>query len=208
MRTVLRLTALLVATFTALVMAVSAAAQALAPAGMFSVQGFDCQQPCWLGIVPGETTVEEAERLLLQSLYVTPESVRWGVEEDNSGFIQWRMAGGPPGQGRGRVWHGVVIAVRVVSAGARLGDLVAELGQPEWVLAQYTASGSMLADVTYPALGVRVLSLAAGYRQVSPELPIIEVIYLPYVRPRPGWSMPWQGFTLARYIADNECGAC
>ncbi len=209
------LSAALTGALAALVTVISAVGASSAP-GVFALDGFDCAPPCWQGIVPGETRARRAQQLLGASRFVAQGSVRYNlasIDYEDTGTLYWSALTARDGAPKGataQVEGWVVTALDLPGLDARLGDVVAELGPPTWVLARYMpAEGAMrlVVDVLYTDLGIRLSVSGAGYRHLSPALTVNRAYYGGRMSaPRLGnlvvlpEEMEWKGFvSLARY---------
>jgi hypothetical protein len=109
------------------------------------LQAIPCAPPCWEDIIPGQTTLTDAVRLLQQNPGVQPQSVLsrpYGQPEEHTGYIQWRWLGSEGGgevsyQGTEGKGEAIVTYISpglggIPSADASftLGDVIAAYGEP------------------------------------------------------------------------------
>lgn len=197
----------------AMLAAGAAAVGSLRGSDMFALDGFDCALPCWQGIVPGEARTGRARRLLDDSPFVVPGSARYNVpsiDYEDGGTLHWdlRDRSGLLKQATARVEGWVLVTFDVPGLDARLGDVVAELGAPTWVVARYVTgqeSTRLVADVFYP--GMRLVTWGEGYKHLSPALSVSRVYFGDRTDlPRSGGDdelsnmMRWKGFVaVGRY---------
>ncbi len=111
------------------------------------LKGIPCRAPCWEGITPGKTTMQEALDLLKQNSLVmgTP---RVGPishpEEGSTEFIDWEWTKLPAGYTGGYIVVGSELSagkvVRIVPGyrtAYRLGDVIKMYGEPSYIAAGY-----------------------------------------------------------------------
>ncbi|GAB4459831.1 MAG: hypothetical protein Kow00120_27750 [Anaerolineae bacterium] len=189
---------------------------ALRPPGVFSLDGYDCEPPCWQGIAPGATSANRARQLLYANPYVAPGSVRYNTpstDYEDTGDVVWAVQDESAGLLRRASAHvegWVVTALDVPGLDVRLGDMVALLGAPAWVMARYVPGEDrvrLVVDVFYPELEMRLAVQGDAYPYLSPALRVSRVYYGGRQgAPQLGGSaalfdsMAWQGFvSLRRY---------
>jgi len=149
------------------------------------LSGDPCQPPCWQGLVPGVSTVQEVEDVLAGSEYVKQESVtreRWG------GFstIWWESAvSWASGSGRNAaVMKGEMLQILMICLDYELAleDIVERYGAPEKLWASWAWPGGVEVAVRlyYPAEGLTfalVLQPSNGYHELEPGSKVTVVRY-------------------------------
>ena len=101
----------------------------------------DCSMPCFIGIRPGVTTVEDTVKLLAASKWVG--EIDNDIIDNQQGFIRWDWSDQKPswisGNTKGKIW---VTAQRVktitIYSDFRLGETTLVLGFPEGELVDPT----------------------------------------------------------------------
>lgn len=176
--------------------------------------GRPCAPPCWQGIIPGETTAEEALQILQSSPYVKKRSVEETGSRALGGiWVYWKASSG-----------GVVIGLRdglvheiALNTPYRLtlGEVVEEFGPPEalvlyqaglpehprWGISIYYPATGMEFAVE-PAGSFRAPSLSPqnkqnGVRFVAPRSSLeglLAELYAPYEEVYLEHSRPWRGY--------------
>jgi hypothetical protein len=147
-----------------------------------------CDAPCWNGITPGQTTLDEARAILQRTIH-PPDHVSESVFMDESTEFSWYAAN----KGLNAVGgaEGVVNLVSINVEGQTAADILSLYGSPDAQLAiQRIGSERVLYAVTwlYPERGLSVLlrtgrlSLIrpniAGVHVVQPDTPVSAIRYL------------------------------
>ena len=147
--------------------------------------GDPCEPPCWQGLVPGVSTVQEVEGVLAGSEYVKQDSVereRWG------GFstIWWEStASWASGSGRNAaVMKGDMLQVLMICLDYELvlEDIVERYGTLEKLWVTWTSLGGVEVAVRlyYPHEGLifaLVLQPSNGYHELEPGSRVTVVRY-------------------------------
>ncbi len=94
----------------------------------------DCLAPCFMGIQPGVTTVEEAVKALEASKWVS--AIDNGVVDRETGAIYWEWSADKPRwistDSKGKIWVvAYVVETITIFSDIRLGETQLVLGQPE-----------------------------------------------------------------------------
>jgi len=96
-----------------------------------------CAMPCFIGIRPGTTTLDDAMRILSQNAWIGGVSVPGEFDVENrSGFLYWHWSGEQPAfidtmrSSRMRVYRGVVDSISI-QTNAPFGEVWMSLDQPE-----------------------------------------------------------------------------
>jgi hypothetical protein len=155
----LRLAALLTVTFSAAIGLVRARPYNDPAMHTFLIPPHDCDSPCFLGVQPGVTTMDEAVVLL--------EASGWIAEVEAGGrFHDLLWSGDQPdfiddeSPNYFMIRAGVVDSIRLRTR-LRLGDVVALLGRPDDSFSWLTGSGSgVFYAMIYTQLGVEVSGFA------------------------------------------------
>lgn len=149
------------------------------------LSGDPCEPPCWQGLVPGVSTVQEVEDVLAASEYVKQDSVereRWG------GFstIWWESTTSwASGSGRNAaVIQGEMLQVLALCLDYELAleDIVERYGTPEklWVTRTSLGGAEVAVRLYYPGEGLivaLVLQPSNGYYELEPGSKVIVVRY-------------------------------
>lgn len=186
----------------------------------------DCPMPCWQGIRPGTTTIDEAVSLLSLSPFVNAADLRFVDDQFGEPWhISWTEIASRHnirrhGQIRGEiiVRNGVVHSVNVQynRRAVTLGDVMGQVGIPTQVAVRGYDYKSQAANpppgytaaivLYYPALGFRVEGEWVPWRQTLwTEMPVQQVTltapddFLP--DPDAG---PWLGAALRNYMVQRE----
>ena len=148
-----------------------------------------CDPPCWNGITPGVTTLDEARAGLRQYLQ-PPDALNEATFMDQSVELNWSAANG--GLNAVGAAEGVVRLVSINVEGVTAADVLAQYGPPPAQLAlQRQGSERVLYAVTflYPERGLSLLlrtgrssllrpSPTRGFA-VQPDTPVTAIRYLP-----------------------------
>ncbi len=101
-----------------------------------------CSPPCWEGIIPGKTTVREAQNLLKSNSFVTSVKIRNGI----SGSIYWESNNVGFGLGDA-LFDSSEQIIKAIRPGFRpnkltLGDVISHFGEPGHVSVGTTWGGN------------------------------------------------------------------
>jgi hypothetical protein len=101
------------------------------------LKGIPCSAPCWLGITPGQTLLDDAVKILKQNQFVKSETIKIG-----SNYIRWSWIEG--------TYEGVAIynpnsnahtIINMAAAGYnakfKLGEIISIYGEPNFIKANY-----------------------------------------------------------------------
>lgn len=93
-----------------------------------------CAPPCWQGIRPGETRIDEAALLLRDNPYIDQVNIGYSAQE-NSGIIRWRWRDLPPVEANGGggylyIFSNIVAEIEMETT-IPLGDIWLLLGTPQ-----------------------------------------------------------------------------
>lgn len=172
-----------------------------------------CKLPCWEGITLGVTPREEAEKIVFSLPYVVSDSIE--VQTSSSGAVIWWGWVNNPYGGNFYVENSraVVEDIQLYFPHAFfLKDLFAQIGEPEYVIAQagFSPHGEVLFDdiqIFYFELGIRVLVPARKFSLES----VLEFVDLFPKTTAEAWSLdsidllvPWQGFRDLEYYCRDE----
>ena len=191
---------LLAAVITTMVMAISGCVPAVMPPpppvqDESLVTGKPCLPPCWYGIVPSQTTVEEAIEIVTGLPFVAPDSVTWRTYDLPKGFdeaVDWQYVGAthPTHGGVLYVRLGLVARIRAFLPRAlKLADVLATQGEPDSVLVRVGMSPGELPayyfDFFYSERGLWLTGSQGhtgkegeGSVLLSPDIAISEAQYL------------------------------
>ncbi len=108
-------------------------ASSLSQLNTFWLKGTPCSPPCWQGIIPGQTTLEQATTILKNLSIAT--NIELGPLT-NTKELNWDWKGTDRG---GKIWfHPATPAKTVYSIatglpGTKLGDIIAAYGEPTYI---------------------------------------------------------------------------
>lgn len=160
------------------------------------VTGVPCSPPCWYGIHPGQTAVEEAIKIVRGLPFVVSDSLKRAKEGLPSGFdegVTWKYIGGTHPAHGGALYarQGTIVWMRVsLPRGLRLADVLVTQGEPDLVAVSLGMIGiGPLAEghgyylhLFYSERGVMLSSKGYGlgegqYVTLSPDIVIDEAEY-------------------------------
>lgn len=115
----------------------------------------DCAAPCWQGIHPGQTTLNEAANLLEERGWAWDIAFYRGMAMD-TGMLVWTWSDQPPPlidrRRAGNMWieDNIVRKIEVGSV-ARFGDVWLAMPAPDGLITAYvaTSSGRILSTASY-----------------------------------------------------------
>lgn len=105
------------------------------------LKGVPCKPPCWEGITPGKTTLDEALKLLKQNLTITNT---WTIaNNDGSGGVGWNWSNKPYnkngvtslGGGIGYDKHQIITYIYIEPRMYKIGEIIQTYGEPNAVIA-------------------------------------------------------------------------
>jgi hypothetical protein len=169
-----------------------------------------CEQPCWHGIRPGETTLAEAEAALREGNIVSIYSPHSAM------ILRWAIRSDPPWRGSAFRFNAeraddtiTFVELNPPLAAMRLGDAIAIFGEP-LISTLCWRFDSVPGDVAQPFLAahlyfqgnVEVLAynpVDPRGKRYTPDMAIWQVIYdYPSIEPPYRFDAPrWRGFTWA-----------
>jgi hypothetical protein len=154
-----------------------------------------CRPPCWEGVVPGNTTVDEAFQLWSRSEIISHvEVVTLPMPALNKdGFLTWLWANGEEG---GDAIYGSVNGVPTVDMisprfssfsgdSISIGDVIGAFGEPEYVQAVATGYTDEVTKVIYslflyfPRQGFVIGINVHRESIITPDLPIAGITFFP-----------------------------
>jgi hypothetical protein len=168
----------------------------------------DCSQPCWHGIQPGKTTLDQAEAILRADRTLTLETNSF---TDPFGKIHyqlcWSRTFAPKWEGcasrRGSANPNDPIDDIVLIPDIRLGEVLQVLGEPTGIHL-LLGTDTINADVYFGNnirvdTGVIYSALMPAYRyQLTPHQRIVRVTYFRPEQPPRCKPYPWPGFGTPR----------
>ncbi len=176
----------------------------------------DCHLPCWIGVTPGQTRIEEARAQILTYFpHDLPETnllsrTAWSVRVRESDFTVYLIAQ-PDTDGHSLDPDPVIDAIVLEPAqpGGRDDSLTVAaainlLGDPKAIGVSSTYDQSYLFTVLYfdgVAMNIST-DHVMGCGPLSPESPI-RTLLISAEGPEPGPSQPWRGFRSC-YREQNE----
>jgi len=117
-----------------------------------------CPPPCWQGITPGVTNVQEALSVVRTLPFVDPNSVTFGRDgwDDSMVSLHWTDKGfNGAGDIRARRSDGIVVEIMLtLPTPIRLGEIVHVQGNPTLVRVKLNADGPPSGTFAYPDKGV------------------------------------------------------
>jgi hypothetical protein len=171
-----------------------------------------CEQPCWRGIRPGKTTLDEAEQLL--------RAGRDARIQRKPGSLEWTTATTPPWQGSAFRWSTFSIgSINYITllpppGTLQLGDAITIFGDP--IVANLCWRTGNAAPLKLPYLGARVHFrgnvAVLAYNpdnptelRYDPKMVVLSLMYsYPAAEPPYAFDTPsWRGF--ARTRAEQVC---
>lgn len=143
-----------------------------------------CSPPCWYGIVPGETTCEDALLKLKRNRFVNPASIRehWvssqliGVEwKPRALFAKWRHPGFS-------CFDGIVNEIEIgLSFDVSAEEILDRFSTPEYVLASSGGTPEnwyWIVTLYYPSKGVEFVFYTSEYSALfNPDARLGRAIY-------------------------------
>jgi hypothetical protein len=120
----------------------------------------NCAAPCWGGIRPGATRLDDAVSTLRATGFIEDLNIDLDQETD-SGVVQWRWNGAQPHwideriAGRMTVSGGLITDISFATQ-LTLGDFRLSFGAPDSVSAGGFGGGVPTAQLNYAALGIRL----------------------------------------------------
>jgi hypothetical protein len=148
---------------------------------MSLLTGEPCEPPCWQGLVPGVSTLEEVDQVLTGSEYVAPGSIYKDWYGDILSVL-WRPRWQSPADNRFVLRGNVLQHMKMyVEPEVTLGQVVDKWGPPD----KFQAGRSLhpepvyiAVDLFYRELGMMVeLRLPEDDRQLTPDEEIVRVHY-------------------------------
>jgi len=176
----------------------------------------DCELPCWIGIVPGKTTMSQAQALLRRA-YASPDytiiadiHTTTVLREDgvylipafNASPFTGSTSGEFLGQGDDDIILQIVLTTGDVAAPYghyTIGDWVGQFGPPDAYYFNRPASAVNLyrpvhSYLFYAKLGVQLILDAAGAFDIKDESVMIDSLEIHAYLDDDG-STPWRGFS-------------
>ncbi|HEX2914517.1 MAG TPA: hypothetical protein VH186_27195 [Chloroflexia bacterium] len=118
------------------------------------LQGIPCKPPCWEGLIPGQTTGEEALNILKQNPLVAVAEISYPGPTTGGNYVGWNWVTAPKnrygsvGDGGDAVFRGSAHVIDLIrpkyTITFKLSQVIAKYGEPSHVIA---------IDVTGPDLG-------------------------------------------------------
>jgi hypothetical protein len=171
------------------------------PPVLLSMIDLDCETPCWQGIRPGETTLDEALAVLSHAL--APAQPRRGGRASPSFWRLNESAADVLGIAAVGINTDASVVRTVVlhrmNKPVAVGDIVAYLGLPRVVTLPTTAA------LFYPEQGVRVYIERISCEPRRGVIPPSSRIYSVAIGPAPG-SQPWR--TADLWAGFRDSGYC
>jgi hypothetical protein len=169
----------------------------------------DCQPPCCLGIVPGKTTIEEAEKIVASQygqdfdVTVDREYANFsfiGIEQDTFSMrVRLSILKSTDGTGE-TVGDVVLYFLRDDRANytPTTGDIISTVGSPNQLLMEEDGSGGYLVEFVYDNGLAFVLEWIQGHMTFTTH---VQAVYFdPLLEFNFDNVEPWQGFVeLAKY---------
>lgn len=143
----------------------------------------------WQGIIPGETTKEEALNVLKSSPYVRQASIRVSPGTPEVEHIYWdnkrlsfRAGASPRLKNRAVVGYNRIAAIRLhLSENITVEQAITHFGDPKAVAWHETRDWQgaiyIAAYLLYPDQGFALHSIATFSRELTPESPVTQVYY-------------------------------
>jgi hypothetical protein len=117
-----------------------------------------CEMPCFIGICPGETTLDESMRILSQHQWISGVNVPGEFDSVyRSGFIYWHWSGEEPAfiditrSSRLRVYRGVVDSISI-QTNTTFGEIWMSLDMPEHGELLFSASEYLRMSALHDAI--------------------------------------------------------
>jgi hypothetical protein len=114
-----------------------------------------CNPPCWQGITPGETTLDETVTILDQLNAENVDVSEYSYSQVRDGAIGWTLPGEQGGYGEASYDDEIILRVKVRDSTC-LSKIVAEYGDPTHVVV------TKLPD--YPGMDAEVVWLNQGFK--------------------------------------------
>lgn len=144
------------------------------------LRSIPCKAPCWEGITPGITTMEEAAKLLKQNPLINPNSIKITVDNYDKSVedLAWKWITNVPGGTLYSIHNSSQSVVKEIDPyydpmELTLNNIIQLLGQPNYILAdrEKAAEGP-------PVYGVSILFTQQGFlinaNNVPQTQPILE----------------------------------
>jgi hypothetical protein len=155
-----------------------------------------CPSPCWQGIQLGETSLEDT----LSTLANLPDAafqaahLQGHFSPDSQHWVHWEYSG----------TNSKVDWVYLQPEGVRLGDVIAAMGQPAYMLRVATADGKAISTIFYyPNQGQTVVVQLERGERYSPLLPVLSTVMfgdLADEEPPPDIRETWCGFHFPTHL--------
>ena len=142
------------------------------------LQGIPCRAPCWEGITPGKTTMQEALDLLKQNPLVMGANISLTADngEGSNAYIEWNWTKiSAPSPGGNIEGSSVLTSSKVVRIAPgyrtpyKLGDVIKMYGEPSYIVADYRK----LENNSYYAISITFSSQGIFLDYSSTNKPII-----------------------------------
>ncbi len=168
----------------------------------------DCELPCWIGIVPGKTTIVEARRRIKEVYGNLPG---YTLSETDTGFSISGMTGVDGGEYRGLsdislnssassedlIVKNITLEESIISTNnPSIGEIYARLGPPTYSVIPYSGT-EIEAALLFPNRRVELLLSMSKCGDVSMRLIVGEVIIYAQMPETNQWRMQpqtWRGF--------------
>ena len=122
-----------------------------------------CELPCWYGIVPGRTSIDQAVNILHTITFIESDSIK-RVNVGGSTDVSWRFTANAFGHVIFK--DDTLIKMSIAPTGLLLGDVIEQIGEPDTISAGYEPAEIVSYSLTlyYPHKGivVRVLDEVKG----------------------------------------------
>ncbi len=128
------------------------------------LKGIPCRPPCWEGIMPGQTTANDAVATLSKSPLISTVVLTNSPWLNDDGYVIWNWANGHQG-GEARFQNRT--STQTVSTiqpnlplPLRLGDVIRAYGEPDYVLAAIEENPEVKNGTIY---NLRIIFLSQGF---------------------------------------------
>lgn len=172
------------------------------------ISGEPCSAPCWNGITPGETAWRDAVRIIQRDDRFANGEER----EDDSGAVGylWQTTTGASCcQMASRDGEVVSVILLALAPEMVLGDVIAKLGEPEYLIGQAVSDDQAYLTLVYPSIDTLLTVFVEGANgALSETSEIISVFYLAaqdmedVLRTTPLYK--WDGYQTFAYYNDGE----